>query len=175
MFKSIFLSIALLVSGIISAQTFNTAVEYNDYIVNLQNEIGTQILSFNESLALEDATLEKMNKMVDEIIVTTKNVISKTEAMGAFQGNTALRDNAAALFKFYLSIFSNEYRELLTLFFSDLSITANTDKIQAILDSISQKEAIYDDNFQKAQADFAATHNIELIENELQEDIDGDE
>lgn len=174
MIKSILVSLAILVSGILSAQTFKTAVEYNDYIVELQNEIGAQILSFNESLALEDATLEKMNKMVDEIVITTKKVIAKTEAIEAFQGNTALRDNATALFKFYLSIFSNEYRELLTLFFTDLSIQANVDKIQAILDSISQNETIYDDNFQKAQTEFAKIHNIELIENELQEDIDGD-
>jgi len=174
MMKTLFILLLVAFTGTASAQTFDNAVDYNDYIVDLQNQIGNLIIQFNEKIGQEDMTRERIQPHFDKMLATTKSAITKVEKLKGFEGNVALRNNALELFKFYYTTFSVDYKELLDIYFSGNLDEAAIERMGYVLEKVTTNEAVYDDNYAKAQADFAKKYNFELIENELQDELDSE-
>lgn len=172
--KTLFILLLVAFTGTASAQTFDDAVEYNDYIVDLQNQIGGLILEFNEKMGAEDVTRESIQPHFDKMLSTTQKAITKVEKLKGFEGNVELRNRALELFKFYYTTFSEDYKELLDIFFSENLDEAAIERMNVLLEKVTTNEAVYDDNYAKAQQAFAKEHNFELIENELQEELDSE-
>ena len=172
--KTLFILLLVAFTGTASSQTFDDAVEYNDYIVDLQNQIGGLILEFNEKIGAEDVTRESIQPHFDKMLATTQKAISKVEKLKGFKGNVELRDRALELFKFYYTTFSEDYKELLDIFFSGNLDEAAIERMSFLLEKVTTNEAVYDDNYAKAQQAFAKEHGFELIENELQDELDSE-
>lgn len=170
--KKIIFSLLLVSAITLQAQSDDAAIAYNDYIVNLQNTIGESIVSFNDVLATDTITAVGIKPYYDAMITNTKNAISKMNDVQPFEGNTELKSTALDLFKFYLTIFENEYKEMVNIIFSEALTETDLQRMNDILADITAKEAILDANFQTAQIAFAEKYNFEIIENELQEKID---
>ena len=62
---------------------------------------------------------------------------------------------------------------MIELIFAPELDEATLTKLNEILEKVTNAEAYYDNKFAVAQQAFAKKHNIELIENELQEEVDG--
>lgn len=154
------------------SQNFTEASKYNDYIVELQNKIGYKMLEFNERMGEEDATLESVTPYHTALLQTTKDVIADLKKMPAFEGNTSFRNSAIDLFNFYLKTIEVDYKEMMELIFAERIDDASLERLNQILEQITEEEAVYDENFAREQQAFADKYNFDLIDNELQEEID---
>jgi hypothetical protein len=157
------------------AQTYASAVDYNDAIVGLQDDIATALISFNESLAVEAATAESVDPYFQELIRVTEKSLAKISAMPDYNGDTLLRASAKDLFGFYISCFNNEYKTVLSIFFDPEMDAADFERMTSLLNDISLRESVYDLSFQTAQRLFALKNGFTLDENALQDDLNGDE
>jgi hypothetical protein len=156
------------------AQEFDSAVDYNDYIIEQQNHVGAAVLTFNEVMAGADATKENIQPYHDVLILACHEALGKISSMSDYEGNFELRDAAIDLFTFYLHTFEDDYAEMINLVYSDDSDEATMDSINALLEKISAEEGEIDDRFAAAQFSFSEIHGFDLLENELQEEIDGE-
>lgn len=170
--KSVIMLFALLLVMHSKAQTFSSAQEYNDYIVNVQVSIGEKMLAFNDIVGDENSTLEFVISELNTIVKFADDQIAKASKITPFEKNTELKESALALFRFYRQILNEDYRKMVTIFFDPNLNEESLTEMEAILESISQREAPLDERFQTAQIAFAEKYNLELLENELQEEID---
>ena len=154
------------------AQTFATAQEYNDYIVNVQVSIGEKMLAFNEIVGDENATLEYAISELNAMVAFADDQIAKASKITPFEKNTELKESALALFRFYRQILNEDYRKMVTIYYDPNLNEESIKEMEAILASITQREGPLDERFQTAQLAFAEKYNLELLENELQEEID---
>ena len=174
MLKSIMLLFVIAVSGAVSAQTFTNAVDYNDHIVGLQNEIGYKMIAFNEEVSSEYASTESVQPFYDDLLKTTREVIGKLEKVKPFEKNVDLKNAAMELFRYYETTISVDYKEMIELTFgSELDEAAMT-RVQELLVKVTEAEAVVDAKFKNAQEAYAKKYNIDLEENELQEEIDAE-
>lgn len=157
-----------------NGQTFSDPVTYNDYIVDLQNSVGEKLLLFNNELSDEYSTYESVEPYFLALGVAMNNAAEKMKTVPAYEGNSDLRDAAAQLFDFYVSIYNNEYKTLLAIVFSDELDVEDLNNVNTIMEGVIEKEARYDNNFKIAQEAFATRNNISLTPNELQELIEGE-
>lgn len=153
-------------------KTFTDAVEYNDYIVDHQNEIGRKIIQFNEVMADENVSREALNPYYEQMLAVTQDAVNQVKAMPPYKGNTELRDSAVDLFSFYLGIFREEYVEMLDIVFAESPSEEDFTRMETIMTDIGEEEKGYDEKFGAAQTRFAELHGFTLEENELQEKID---
>lgn len=174
MLKSIMLLFVLATTGAVSAQTFTNAVDYNDHIVGLQNEIGYKMIAFNEEVSSENASAASVKPFYDDLLTTTKNVIVKLEKVKPFEKNVELKSSAMDLFKFYETTISEDYKEMIELIFGDELDEAAMTRVQELLVKVTEAEAAVDAKFKNAQEAYAKKYNIDLEENELQEEIDAE-
>lgn len=171
--KTLFLlPILLLLGNLSSAQTFKDAVEYNDYIVELQNEIGYKIIAFNNKLGEEESTMEGVQPFYDDLIVTSKGCLTKLENLKAFENDASLKPAAENLFRFYVRCFSSSYYEMLQVIFKPELLEEDYLRLSNLMEEIATEEAVYDQAFTEAQLGFAEKYNFSLDRNELQDQID---
>lgn len=137
---------------------FSNAVQYNDYIVQQQQNILTVMNAFNETVgkgekpAIDAARL----RVVAESRTAAKNV----RQMAPFKGQTTFRDAAVSLFDFYVKVTSTTYVEMIDLMFSEREDRA--DKINALVANITEDEKKYDEKFLSSQQAFAKAHDFRL-------------
>jgi hypothetical protein len=162
----------MLVSVAVAQQPITDPVVYNEKIVDAQNEIGREILEFIDFMgagAWEDA-----EKHLQDVISVTNSQIQVVKAMPEFEGNSSLRNAAVELFQFYNATFKSDYREILDILKKETLLAKDEQRIQEIINNLSAAEASYDEKFRTEQNAFAQTHNMQLIENELQGELDGE-
>ena len=83
----------------------------------------------------------------------------------------SLNINSQNLFEFYKTTMSDDYPQLIDELYKP---APDMEKLNAVLLKVQDGEAIVDTKFQEAQKQFATFHKIELEENELQEQFDGE-
>jgi ElaB/YqjD/DUF883 family membrane-anchored ribosome-binding protein len=173
--KTFFTFLLFVLPITVGAQTFESGIEYNDYIVALQNRIGEKMISFNTEVASETATLESVNVELNALIAETETVIKEISKMPAFEKNTSLRNSAKDLFLFYEKTIKEDYTQMVNLLYT-VELTEETiAQFQAILEKVTNEEKVYDERFQSEQQQFATKYGFTLEENELQEQIDSEE
>lgn len=174
MLKSIMLLFVLATTGAVSAQTFTNAIDYNDHIVELQNEIGYKMIAFNNEVSSETATAASVKPFYDDLLKTTRAVIVKLEKVKPFEKNVELKTSAMELFRFYETTISVEYKEMIELIFGEDLDEAALERVQELLVKVTEAEQVVDAKFKTAQEAYAKKYNIDLEENELQEEIDAE-
>jgi phospholipase/lecithinase/hemolysin len=148
---------------------FTTAVAYNDFIVDEQVKIGEAIKAFNTAFGNTEDTLQ-IHEARKAITKQADSSINQLKRLVPFSGDTALKKNAMSLFSFYSKTASNEYKQLVQIYYSKKTNEDISKELQALIKVITDKEALYDKNFQDAQKAFAAKHNIDLKANEFKLD-----
>ena len=150
-----------------------TAVEYNDKIVNCQNDIGYKMLAIGEYVGSgEETTKEEASNLREIALKAAKKAVSDLEKMGAYSGDDAMRQAALNLFRFYENILTNEYAQMVDILYKEDFTDADSEQLGLLVQVVSEKEAPFDEKFQDAQVAFAKKNGLELEENPLQEKID---
>lgn len=164
------LFILLFISYEASCQTsqlkiISDPVEFNDYIVNQQNSIGSElqvlisIVTDNSTTKTQALTeLDILNGVVADAVINLQN-------LKPIDPDSGLTAAAIDLFSFYKRIMSTSYKELVDEIYAE---APDAEKMDLILSSITEDEAKYDATFQTSQQSFANYYNFSLKENDLQ-------
>lgn len=150
--------------------SYDSAVEYNDYIVERQERLVQNILSLRslskEELNAADTLLQRYARQADSII-------EEVRGMPPYRKDTALRNAAINSFGFYKRIFEKEYPPVLRLRQkgSEQLTLEDVEQANAILERIAKEEKELDAEFQKAQREYATKNNMRITDNKLQDQI----
>ena len=152
--------------------TFSNAVDYNDFIFKEQEKIVNSAMSLSE--ALQSGKSDVINIKYKEYGEQAKSSLDTVKQMGAFNGNTSLRDEATRLFQFYYSLYQNEYKEMIRIILKNVKIATKQDKSQLtkIQQQVEIKESRRDSAFAIEQSKFAAANNMQIMQTEMQNKID---
>lgn len=142
----------------------NSAVEYNDRIINHQNSISVAITEFTDAFA-NDSTLTQLRAeaYLQIIAYTTQMAMNDVSVMGAYQGDSTFRDAATNLFGFYLKSVQEEYLEIVRIIYNENATLEDYTRMNEIIDEITLEESYYDAAFTKAQSAFAEKFGFTLI------------
>lgn len=166
--KKLLFAFLLLFSVHFSFAQDQEAIAYNDKIVTEQTKIAESILSFSNNP--NEFGLSQIQKQAEESLNTIKS-------MKPYKGEKNFLNCAKNLFKFYIDITKNEYKQMLSLITesSKYSEKELVDKVQKLTNSLTKKEKPLDEKFQAAQVAFAEKFNFKLTKNALQEELGSDE
>jgi hypothetical protein len=169
--KTMKLTLCLVASIILSTnitaqlKKFETAVEYNDYIIDEQIKIGKEIQKFND-IFTESSDTNIIHKSRIAIMNQADSSVKLVKLMQPYKGDTVLNKAAISLFTFYAKMATNEYTRLLQIYHNTkLSNEEIKKQLGEIITTITEAEKVVDKNFSDAQTAFAAKHGIKMVEN----------
>jgi hypothetical protein len=161
-FKSIlFLFSFILLSVASFSQKFDDPVDYNDYIIGEQFAIIEKMEIWSTSLselAEKEVVMSYLNDMSEQI----EESIKKVKKLKDYEGNTAFRDAAVELFEFYGRLCKDQYVELVDILYSEELGDEEIERMNEIIEKVSEEETGYDDKFIGAQKEFAEANDFEL-------------
>jgi len=150
-----------------SAVVITVPVEYNDYIVEQQNKIGSEMKVFigvlTDELSTKSEALTALDKLNETISLSTITI----ENLKQIDPDFGLKTEALNLFKFYSKTISTSYLKLLDELYAE---TPDLDKMNQLMTQITEEEAIYDNAYKTAQEKFAAQNNFVLEANTLMDE-----
>jgi hypothetical protein len=164
--KKLFVGTAIiactLFSTKVSAQNFENAGEYMDYISVQQDNITKKFLSYNSAVShgKRARKVEKLReKLLDEVQESKMNI----SGMPKFKGDAGYRDTSAAFLKFYYNVLNDDYAKIVNM---EEIAEQSYDEMEAYLmlqEAIDKKLDEANDRMKKAQKEFAAKNNINLV------------
>lgn len=146
----------------VMAQNLENAVEYMQYISVQQDNITKKFLSYNSAVShgKRARKVEKLReKMLDEVQESRMNI----SGMPKFKGDAGYRDTSANFLKFYYNVLNDDYAKIVNM--EDIA-EQSYDEMEAYLmlqEAIDKKLDEANDRMKKAQKEFAAKNNINLI------------
>ncbi len=159
----------LAISSVSCTDKKTDATDYNNKIVELQSSIIQKMLDLASSF--ESGSTPEMTNKHRELINTCEEIIRQSRELEPFEENSELRDTAIKLFEFYLSISTNEYREIIDILGKE-NTPYNMQRMQEVVEDISIRESALDNEFMMAQKAFVEKYGIQIIDNPLQKDVD---
>lgn len=135
------------------------AVEYNDYVIKQQDNIGNELKIFiailNDTESIKSSAVSELDNVKDVINQSIRNLNNLQTLDPDFE----MKENAVNLFNFYKRTMENAYVEMVDEIYSE---SPDGDRMNEIISKITEDEAIYDNAFLGAQQDFADYYNIRL-------------
>ena len=168
----IFLVIGAVAFFLIKGGLGNSAVNYNNKIVDQQASVIEKMFDLVESLKKRDGTQMKKNlRLLQEQITESADAIGQMEG---YEGSTKLRDAALDLMEFYEAVSHEEFVTMVDILSKpDSEITQfDVEQIQDLERRISQEELELDAMLQQAQREFANEHDFKIQANKYQKKID---
>jgi hypothetical protein len=177
------LLITLLIGSFLTAnaqtKTFQTAIDYNDFVVDLQDSIGYSLLAFNNIIGADNIThsdirtlgmdnLEKCKKLTKVKI----DILQKTKP---YLKGDALKQAALNLFNFYYKTMNTDYKRMVELLSVETYTQGTISQLSEIQEKVTTEEKTLDDAYMAAQIAFAKTYGFELTENKLEKEMDSEE
>lgn len=154
---------------------FKTAIDFNDYIVGLQDSIGYGILAFNKIIENNTLSKSEMNSQalaqLEKIKKTTRSVTAALGKATPYKGGDALKTAALNLFNFYYKTMDVEYKQMVVLLGAETYTDAIIKELTEIQERIVNSEKGYDFEFGDAQKKFADLYHFSLDENQLEKEI----
>jgi hypothetical protein len=149
--------------------SYDSAVEYNDYIVERQTNLMRNVLEFGN---MNGAEMDTAETHLRRYARQAKEMIVEIKGMPAYNGDSAFRDAALKSFHFYLDIFEKDYLDVLAIHKKGRERITAGDVAEAnrILEKIGNEEKAHDAAFRKAQENFAEKNHIKLTDNRIQEE-----
>lgn len=133
--------------------TYTTALQYNNYISNKQKVIINLFIRYAESNKVNDFT--KLEAILDTAAATTVRYIADIEGMPAWKGDSAFRDNAVMLFRFYNKTFNNDYRSIVNMQKDGTVTVEEQGTYNELATTLTSTEGRLDANLKRAQQAFA--------------------
>jgi hypothetical protein len=150
--------------------TFSSAIEYNDYIVKLQEKTIKATLRLGEVMGGGDA--EAIKKSFNDFGTQAKASLAELKKLDSFEDNSDLRDKGLKLFQFYVDIYEKDYKEMIDIITKEKVTPKDQKRVDEIVAKVSKEEMGFDQDFAAAQQAFAKKNNMKIIENGIQKEID---
>lgn len=145
-------------------------VDYNDMIVTEQNKIIKIVFAYVDAVSNGAVDAEKTRLlMVDQC----KSSLKVVEGMEDYEGNVRLRDAGIDLFKFYLTLAEESFKEISEINNKGEEITVeDLERLEILESEMDKKEFALDNALSAAQEEFAKKYNFQLGENKYQKEVD---
>jgi hypothetical protein len=152
----------------VSAQQFETPVDYHNYIVGEQEKVVNAVIGFSKHFDSKDSVL------LDNY-AKTKAILRKSwenvKMMPPYDSSTELRDAAIPLFEMYYNAMNIDYQEIVDLYIKKDFSKKSKDRVTLLINSINEREKKLDYLLVKAQSDFAAKYNLDVQKNPVQQKV----
>jgi predicted amino acid-binding ACT domain protein len=157
-------------SGSVNGVSGADAIEYNERIVNIQSTVIEAMLAMAASFQTTQAAsmqreLGKLQRVTDKALVDVAKITP-------LEGDEGLLKSGTALFKFYKRLAHGEFVTFVKILSKPAPTTEDIAQIERITANIDSEETKLDADFSAAQSRFAKKHNMPLVENKLQKEID---
>jgi len=168
--KRMLKKMSLLVAGFIfllslspSAQTYETAVQYLDYINNANQELTTKYLVYL-SAASHGKSVRKVEKRRIDVVNSINQAKYNILGMPAWKGDKSLKDTTVAYLRILNNVFNDDYGKIVDM---EEIAEQSYDMMEAYLLAQEKANEKLNEASQKQhemQKEFAAKNNITLIE-----------
>jgi hypothetical protein len=140
---------------------FHDPVEYNDFVVDQQNNILRRIIRLNE--LYDRAEEQAIRLQFDSLVLETDASLGKLTALTPFDGDSAVKVEAVKLMRFYHRIFRNEYKRILEIFLKgETASDVEVEEMSRIVEKLGEDEMLLHQALAKAQEQFARKHRFEF-------------
>jgi len=146
-----------------SAQTFETAGEYMNYISGFHKAVSEQMLSY-VSASAHSKRESKSQKERNELIETIKNSRDKIRNMPAFEGDQSYRDAAVDFLDINYHVLKEDYEKIIDM---EAIADQSFDKMEEYLNAQNAANAKMSDAMDvlvEKQKTFGAKYNINIVE-----------
>ena len=134
--------------------TYNTAQEYNDYIVGRQTKLVERVMDF---VKVSQTDLDAAEVLLDTCVKEAHQMANEIKGMSPFKNDSTLRDAAVSIFGFYEKIFDKDYRDLIHLKKEQDGTSMEIEnRIREIVTKVTEEEKGFDNRFRTAQQAFAS-------------------
>jgi hypothetical protein len=165
--KLLLLSFLFFLSGRLSAQSFETAGDYMDYIYKANTALTQKYLTYLSAVS-HGKSARKVEKRRGEVVNAISDTRFNIMGMPPFKGDRSLKDTTVAYLKILNYIFNDQYGKIVNMEeIAEQSYDAMEayllaqEKAQEKLEEASKKQ-------QETQRQFAAKNNIRLIDTETE-------
>lgn len=146
-----------------TAQTFQHAGEYMDYIAKANQALSEKYISYLSGVS-HGKSARKVEKRRQEVLSSIYETRITIQGMPPYKGDKSLRDSAVAYYKLLNHVFNEEYGKILNL---EEIAEESYDAMEAYM--LAQKRAqekleLATKAQQEIEKDFAGRHNVNLIE-----------
>lgn len=161
-------SVMFIGSSLVRAQaSFTDPIAYNDYVVEQQFVVYDAIAMILSADILDSAALWSA---YNQSLLSVKRTNLTIKNLPPFEQNTKYLLAAQAIFQFYEDVFTNDYPKMLKGLAFLNATEAEYAELDAIILSISEREAKLDEQFKLAQTEFALKYNFTLEESLIEEE-----
>jgi hypothetical protein len=128
-------------------------------------------IAYNDSLVVQQIAVVEASAKLQEVLDTyvkadmqTMLSLAKSEAMGAFQDDASFKDATVSFIRTYQELSQDEYRRAVQLLSKPDSVYSPEDEalVEKIYAEINKVTADATTDYEKAQLQFAAKHEIAL-------------
>ena len=162
--KKLFTLITItLTSFSLTAQDFETPVQYMNYISLQRGNISKKFLAYASAAGRGKRARKVENlrsKLLDEVQESRMNI----SGMPAFKGDKSYRDTAVSFMKMYFNILNEDYAKVLNLEELAENSYDEMELLLAVQDGIDKKLQDGNEKIRKAEEEFAKKYNVNLVE-----------
>jgi hypothetical protein len=165
--RLLLLSILFFFSGRLDAQSFETAVDYMDYISKANSTLTQKYLTYLSAVS-HGKSARKVEKRRVEVVNAISDMRYNIVGMPPFKGDRTLKDTTVSYLKILNYIFNDQYGKIVNMEeIAEQSYDAMEaymlakEKAQEKLEEASKKQ-------QETQRQFAAKNNVRLIDTETE-------
>lgn len=147
------------------------ALDYNNTIVNLQEAIVREVVSFTNNLSAEELDATAMQAQHEKLVKTIDDNITKLENLKALPDDKGLKQSSLDLFKFYRKTVNEDFKVMMDILTKDNSTEEDLKKVTEITEKFASDEEPIHDKFIKSQEEFAKKYGFQLQENALNKEL----
>jgi hypothetical protein len=150
-------ALPLMVAG--QPKEFTNPIEYNDYVVEAQSDVGNEIVVLNQLFVSPDVSKEKVREQLQKMILIAQNSKKKIEQLKPMNPEFGLKKAILDLIDFHIKTFSISYAEMVDELFKE---SPDAQKLETLIGKITADEAVLDQFFALAQEKLAKHYNFSL-------------
>lgn len=148
-----------------TAQSFDSPVDYNNFIVEQQTAVVTLSMEYiSMSVHSEDERAIEAKRA--DVVKQLKKSISDVNKAEGYKGDTRLKSEAIDVFELYLQTYTDDFNEAELLKKDRESSFLAMEKYFKAQDRAEKKLALASDQFTRAQKSFANKHDLLIEESE---------
>jgi hypothetical protein len=162
--KLIFLFAVSMIS-VLHAKTFNTAIEYNNFLVDEQKQVIAKISDVTDALISDHFNAKVVWKAQKALEKQCDKAVKNVEKADTYPGALEFKKSMLDLLKYYQKFSKTDFKEVCTIYCKDYRSDDDIKRVGEILDMFDLMEQVNLLLFEYAQADFATANNFTVAKN----------
>ena len=153
-----------------TAQNFENALEYMQYISTQHTNVTKKFLSYNSAVS-HGKRAKKVEKLREQLLNEVQESKMNISSMPKFKGDAAYKDSSASFMKFYYNVLNDDYAKIVNM---EEIAEQSYDEMEIFLmlqEQVDKKMEEANQRMNAAEKLFASQNNINLLEskNEMSE------